>query len=67
MEYFGFALFLLPNGEIEVCKVLDSEGSYMTLYHKSYNAGESLKQNLLDAYDAYCEYEKEAWENGQKL
>lgn len=52
-----FSLTVLPDGDIEINEVRE-DGSTNCVYHKSYNPGESLKRNVIDAYDALVQFEK---------
>ena len=55
-----YMLRLLPDGDIDIIKECYELGCYETVYHKTYNPGENIKENLDNAYK---EWEKLTYEN----
>ena len=43
-----YVMTLLPNGDIRIIEIQHLK--IESVYHKTYNPGEKLKENLLEAY-----------------
>lgn len=50
MKSVEYKLILLPNGDIEILKITEWR-SEERIYHKSYNLGDKLRDNLLKAFN----------------
>lgn len=46
-----FILRLLPNGDIDI--IYDNGSWSYTIYHKTFNPGEKIKDNLIEAYEKW--------------
>ena len=48
-----YMLRLLPNGDIDI--ITDDEPwIYKSVYHKTFNPGENIKDNLMEAYEEWA-------------
>lgn len=45
-----YMLRLLRDGDIDIIKEADELGAYQVVYHKTYNPGDNIKDNLDNAY-----------------
>lgn len=53
-----YMLRLFADGDIDIIKECDELGCYETVYHKTFNPSEDIKENLDNAYK---EWEKLRW------
>lgn len=63
MNMNRYMLRLLPDGDIDIIKECDGLGYYETVYHKTFNPSETIKENLDNAYK---EWERLTYENYKK-
>lgn len=47
-----YMLRLLPDGDIDIISD-EFAGGYTIVYHKTYNPGDNLKENLMNAYEEW--------------
>lgn len=47
-----YMLMLLPDGDIDIISD-EFVGGYTIVYHKTYNPGDDLKDNLMKAYEEW--------------
>ena len=48
-----YMLRLLPDGDIDIITESKEKGCYDMIYHKTYNPGDDLKENLINAYEEW--------------
>ena len=48
-----YMLRLLPDGDIDIITEGEERGGYTIVYHKTYNPGDDIKENLDNAYEEW--------------
>lgn len=58
-----YILRLLFDGDIDIIKESNILGEYERVYHKTFNPSESIKENLINAYEEWEKLTEKEYEN----